>query len=141
MSQSKSFPLRVVLTVTTGRLLTAPRGPHDNGIGDVYEILNWITNDDLFTHQLPRAGRAAQPWLLECFPELAPVNRLLPMLDTLLHSERDPVARWLVLVRETVPELKDEYDIAPMPEGWTHIDPMIEAETMVDPGKIIKVEV
>lgn len=67
---TKTFPLRVVLTVTTGRLLTEGKGPRDNGIGDLYEILNWITGDSLYTHQLPRAGKACRPWLLKCFPRV-----------------------------------------------------------------------
>jgi len=31
----RAFPLRVVLTLTTGRLLTEGRGERDNGIGDL----------------------------------------------------------------------------------------------------------
>lgn len=33
MSETKKFPARVLLTVTTGRLLTKGKGAHDNGIG------------------------------------------------------------------------------------------------------------
>ena len=39
------FPLRVVLTVTTGRLLTERRDAKDNGISDVYEILGHMTQE------------------------------------------------------------------------------------------------
>ena len=66
---TRRFPLRVVLTVTTGRLLTAAKDG-GNGIEDLYDILSWMTNDDLMTHQLPRAGRECAPWLLRWFPEL-----------------------------------------------------------------------
>jgi len=70
MANTKRFPLRVLLTVTTGRLLTKSKGPRDNGIGDLYEILGWMTNYQPFTHQLPRFGEECKPWLLRWFPEL-----------------------------------------------------------------------
>ena len=49
MSTVREFPLGVVLSITTGKLLCP--------IGDVYDILNFLTGDNLFTHQLPRAMR------------------------------------------------------------------------------------
>ena len=49
---TKTFDLGTVLTVTTGRLLT--------DIGNLYEILNFMTGDDLMTHQLPRATEACK---------------------------------------------------------------------------------
>ena len=72
--ETKQFDLRTVLTVTTGRLLTKGKGPGDNGISDLYEVLDWMTNDNLMTHQLPRASNECKPWLLRCFPELAPLE-------------------------------------------------------------------
>jgi len=65
----KTFPLRTVLTVTTGLLLTKPKDG-GNGIGDLYDILNHMTGDNLFTHQLGRAGGECKPWLVRWFPEL-----------------------------------------------------------------------
>lgn len=137
--RTRQFPLRVVLSVTTGRLLTEPKGPHNNGIGDLYEILNWITGDNLFTHQLPRAERAAMPWLLKCFPELAPATAALPSLDRWLKLDQtggqEGIEMWLTELRMMFPAIKDSYDVEPMPGGWTHIDPIIEAETMVGDSK------
>jgi hypothetical protein len=72
--ETKAFPLGVLLTATTGRLLTTPRGERDNGIGDLYELLGWMTNDQPFTHQLGRFGEECKPWLLRWFPELADVE-------------------------------------------------------------------
>lgn len=53
----KSFHLGDVLSITHDRLVS-PR--HMEG---VYDICNWLTQDNLFTHQLPRVHdecRAAQ---------------------------------------------------------------------------------
>ena len=86
MNDTKKFPLRVLLTVTTGRLLTKRQGPRDNGISDLYELLGWMTNDEPFTHQLPRFANECKPWLLRWFPELANADALLPLLDEAIEK-------------------------------------------------------
>jgi hypothetical protein len=141
--KTKLFPLRVVLTVTTGRLLTEPKGERDNGISDLYELLNWMTGDSLYTHQLPRASKACEPWVLQCFPELAPASVCLDKLDGWLEADRtggqEGIKMWLAELRLLFPVIKDSYDIAPLPDGWTTIDPLIELESMVGKEKVITV--
>ncbi len=63
--QVKEFHLGDVLSITTYHLVS-PRH-----IGGVYDILNFMTGDNLFTHQLPRAGDECRPYLIEQFPQLA----------------------------------------------------------------------
>jgi len=65
----RKFHLGDVLSVTTG-CLVSPRG-----IDGVYDILNFMTGDSLFTHQLVRAAEVAAPVLLARFPQLAKVVR------------------------------------------------------------------
>ncbi|MEE9597933.1 MAG: hypothetical protein V3V96_14260 [Acidiferrobacterales bacterium] len=65
------FPLRVLLTVTTGRLLTEPISPTNNGIGVLYEILAHMTGDSPFTHTLGRFAEECKPWLLRWYPQLS----------------------------------------------------------------------
>lgn len=72
--ETRKFPLNVVLTVTTGRLLTKSCGPDDNGIGDLYDLLGWMTDDSPYTHQLPRFCSECKPWLLAQFPRLAELH-------------------------------------------------------------------
>lgn len=60
----KLFHISDVLSVTTGRLVSSR---HTEGI---YDILNFLTNDKLFTHQLPRAMKECKPWLATLFPAL-----------------------------------------------------------------------
>jgi hypothetical protein len=60
------FDLGTILSITTDILLTE--------IGNVYEILNYMTGDNLYTHQLPRVGQEMKPVLLEQHPELAEIN-------------------------------------------------------------------
>lgn len=62
--QTKDFHLGDVLSITTGVLVSF------RSMEGIYDILNFMTGDDLFTHQLPRATDECKPHLLEQFPEL-----------------------------------------------------------------------
>lgn len=64
----KDFALGDILSVTTGQLLSRR---HMEGL---YDILNFMTGDNLFTHQLPRAADEAKPFLLKQHPDLAGVD-------------------------------------------------------------------
>lgn len=114
MNNTKTFPLRVLLTVTTWRLLTKSKGPRDNGIGDLHELLDWMTGDSAFTHQLGRFAGECGPWLLRWFPELAAVD--LGRLDALLaeHGGESGVEAW-VSELEADPRLKAEYVVPRIP--------------------------
>ena len=139
MSATKSFPLRVLLTVTTGRLLTEPNGDSDNGIGDLYELLWWMTSDDPCTHQLVRFAEVCKPHLMRWFPELAACSckQSLDNLDKWCSSDRtrnksEAMKMWLTELHLMLPELKDEYDVPRMPEG-SHAskDPLAELAVMI----------
>ncbi|HTG95784.1 MAG TPA: hypothetical protein VL866_24500 [Pyrinomonadaceae bacterium] len=136
-AETRQFSLRAVLTVTSGRLITE--------IGEIYQILNWITGDEIFTHQIPRAIGSAAPWLLKCFPELAPASVNLESLDRWIKSDHtgghEGIRMWITELKMMFPDLKDHYDIVPLSEGWISMDPRIEAETIVgDRRKVITVE-
>lgn len=79
---TKSFSLRVLLSVTTGRLLTEAKSPTDNGIDDLYEILELAycstdkalkSFDGWLSHDKSGGGEAIKMWLTELkndFPQL-----------------------------------------------------------------------
>lgn len=86
----REFPLRVVLTVTTGRLLTESRSERDNGIGDLHDILGHMTGEAPFTHALGRFAGEYKPWLYRWYPELdAPKLTVFAvgLLSIMLKSE------------------------------------------------------
>lgn len=60
----KSFHVGDVLSASTGVLCSPEK------MGGVYNILNFLTGDQLFTHQLPAASRIAEPYLRAQFPWL-----------------------------------------------------------------------
>lgn len=119
------FPLADILTMTTGLLLSHR---HMDG---VYDIANWMTGDDLMTHQLPRAGAVCGPALLAQHPNLAGV---VPSPDLDEHNLRT----WL---RDAEREHGDELPVTPLAPGvWGHQDPIEELCDMVGAERVIVVE-
>ena len=57
----------VVVTISSGRLLCE--------MGELYKGLNYLTNDNLFTHQMPRAMDECGPWLHRWFHDLRDVDK------------------------------------------------------------------
>lgn len=67
MSETKTFGIGAVLSITSEAMVC--------DIGEIYEILGWLTNEPgLMTHQLPRAARESEDFLREQFPDLAAVD-------------------------------------------------------------------
>lgn len=124
MADEQEFPLGAVLTVTTGRLLV-------EDMGELYDILNFLTQDNLFTHQLPRAGREARPWILEQHPILGRVDA----------SGVTP-ENWVAWLAEQRAQLEtDHVLLQPMPEGYhERRHPLTELEEMMPDKPIIVLE-
>lgn len=111
---TKQFHLGDVLSVTTGVLCSPER------MGGVYAILNFMTNDDLYTHQLPRAADECKPYLLKQFPQLAAV-------DASNVNEKN-VWSWL---GEQIARFGERFDVSPIPlNDHDVIDPFTEFRRM-----------
>lgn len=65
---SRDFDLGDILSVTTG-ILVSPRR-----MDGIYDILNYMTDDSLFTHQLPRAMAECREPMFTQHPELRAVS-------------------------------------------------------------------
>ena len=124
----KDFPIGVVLSITTGRLCC--------DMDDVYKILNYLTGDNLFTHQLPRASRECKPWILRRHPEL--VNVDVSMFDSWpAEGMRFQVAAW---VEEQAFRFGSTIMLDPIPQDeHCKIDPVAEAEQMIGKDKVVVV--
>lgn len=128
---TRPFHLGDILTVTTGRLVS-PR--HMDG---VYDILNWMTGESLFTHQLPRACRECQGPLLAQHPDLAAVTP--PSEFSEGNSAQEAVARWLA---EQVTVYGETREVAPLAAGdHTRIDPVTELRMTMPDAEITAVVV
>lgn len=130
---TRAFHLGDILSVTTGRLVS-PR--HIDGI---YDILNWMTGDSLFTHQLPRAMDECSGPLLAQHPDLAAIKVPDEFGDGSRDSAKEAVDRWLA---EQVAVYGETREVAPLdPADHTHIDPLAEIRAMAPHAEIVTVVV
>ena len=113
-NNERTFDLGSVLTVTTGRLFTE--------MDNVYDILNYLSNDNIFTHQIPRVMKTAQSYVLARYPQLEGVGQ-----DVVINGWED--AKTFLDSQKVV--LGDSFALSPMPkEMCEHIDPIEEAIEM-----------
>lgn len=110
----RRFHIGDILSVTTGYLVSP------SGMSGVYEILNYMTGDDLFTHQLPRAAEACRGPLLTQHPQLSEAD--CAGIDTYNHADR--LAALVAQFGETLP-------VAPLSGGdYEPRDPITELAEM-----------
>jgi hypothetical protein len=108
--------------------------PDDNGMGGVYKVLNYMTGDNLFTHQLPRAFR-------EVSPEICRQHPFLSNLRELVNSEEDLDARIVMMQGIIKNHEGSTFDLTPLdPAACEHKDPIAEAVEMCG-DKVITVQI
>lgn len=66
---AKKFHLGTLLSVTTGAMLCPSGTPKE-----FFDLLNYMTADNLDPHEVARAVKECQPSLLEQFPFLSNIN-------------------------------------------------------------------
>lgn len=120
---NRDFPTTDVLSTITGRLM--------GKIGGVYEVLNWMTGESVYTHQLPRISREARPVLIAAHPVLSQAIEEAEQVTQ--DNYRDWLAKWLDRYGETI--------AVPRFAAAEHesIDPLSELAERVHPDKIIVV--
>ena len=114
------YHLSDILSVTTGRMLSS------NYVSGICGILNYMTGEKLFTHQLPRALKSCAPHILKQYPQLAQVN-----FDTELKNEND-VHTWL---QEQINEYGEYLEIAPLTAGDYQVQNPIDEMIDIADGK------
>ena len=126
MAERRHFHLGDVLSITTGRLLSPDR------IGGVYEILNYMTRDNLFTHQLGRASEECKPWLIRQHPQLAEI----------VVPETVPDNDWMAYLSTLVEKYGYELPVDPIPhDDHRKVDPVTELRELRPDAEIITVEI
>jgi len=132
---TKEFTLGDVLSITTGRLVS------ERHMDGVYDILNWMTGDNLFTHVLPRAAEACEPVLKAQFPQLNPdenpelmkaVVELVQSLDAPGDGNRR-IADWLWKLKQ---EYGDSFQVVPL-RDWESKNPLGELVDMVGAESVV----
>lgn len=107
------WPLADVLTVETGQLICS--------MEELCEFLNWMTGDDLYTHQLPRATDVCRPFLEE------KIGWLKDCVS--IEIDKDNYQKVFELASK-----HGEYVMVPrLPEGaWEHKNPIAELAEMIN---------
>lgn len=137
----RHFHISDVLSISTGRLMS------DRHMDGIYDILNFMTGDNLFTHVLPRAAKECKPHLFRQHPVLNEVN--IQRLDA-LREEADSsegtvtkeaaIRLWIEeeCHRLEIPEMievesipRDDHDVR---------NPIEELEDMVGKDRIVCLE-
>lgn len=118
----REFHLGDILSITTGALVSS------RGMEGVYDILNYMSGDDLYTHQLPRVARECEPSLRAQHPDLDEV-----VVPKDLRGEK-PVQDWLAGVIAEYGETRPVLTLNP--EDHVTIDPTEEAADLVGADKV-----
>lgn len=123
---SKDFHIGIILSITGERLMSPTIPP----IQGVYEILNYMTGDNLYTHQLPRVCRECRPFLLKQHPQLAQwADDVTP--ETFSARLADAVEQFgLTLPVEPLASGEHEF-----------IEPISELAEYVHPDRIIPIKI
>lgn len=102
---------------TTGEIISAGTGKLCCPVERLYAIYNFLTGDDLMTHQLPRAFRACE----------AHVRKQCPWLDDLNAEEVNPET-WKAWLAKAEARVGLEHELEPLPAGeWMKCNPITEA--------------
>lgn len=112
----KEFNLGAILNITTNRLFT--------NLEDVYEVLNYLTGDSVYTHQIPRVMPIAKAYILSLYPELTGVG------DTVEINSFDDAKAF---ISEQKKVFGNKLPLSPMgkTDGYSHVDPIEEAVDII----------
>lgn len=124
---TKSFHIGDLLSISTGLLVS-----HDH-IGGVYNILNHMTEDDLFTHQLHLACDAMKPELLLQHPWLKEVEKPAEKLN----GEAE-VYTWVASIANVHGEW---HDVESAPLAWGQHDMLQDFKNQWPDKEIVTVQV
>ena len=105
--QMKQFHLGDVLSIITGRIVS-PR--HIDGVSD---ILNFMTGENLFTYQIPKAVDKCRFYLIKQFPQLntTKMDFAVAELDQMLKtvSEDENLAKKKLIIAGWLAEQDAKY--------------------------------
>ncbi len=122
MTNKKKVPLAQVLSITSGKLLC--------DLSELYGILNFLTNDRLCTHQLRRTADEVTPYIFNDYPALKDYD----LSDVTKEN-------WKEKLQDAEAIFGRFLELEPIPvDDHSRKDPMEELSEMVDPGKIIHID-
>jgi hypothetical protein len=123
-AERKTFAIDDVLSAYSGFLVSRRH------MAGVYDVLNFLTRDNLYTHQLPRA-------MEECHAHLEQQHPILAEIDCSgLNPQTLP--KW---VPEIIAKFGETLELEPLPaEAHEFRHPVEELESMVGKDRVIVVK-
>ncbi len=131
----KMFHISDVLSIGTERLVSTR---HMDG---VYDVLNYMTQDDLTTLALLRASDKCLPYILKLYPWMGELDlNIFDMPDDWTKEQReDVISKWL---EDLIVQYGEELVLYPVAsEDWVSIDPVAEAINLIGEDKVVVIEV
>ena len=106
----KKFHISDILTVITGKMVSI------RNMEGLYDILNYMTNDNLHAHQVIRVMDECKPYLVKQFPQFNQINIEGLNDDNLLSR-----------IEEVEKEYGSYFEVERLPEGaHEYINPVAE---------------
>lgn len=121
----RAFHISDVLSAYSGFLVST------RYMEGIYEVLNFLTGDNLFTHQLPRAMDECKGWL----------EREHPLLKEIDCSGLNPetLPAW---IERIVAKYGETLHLRPLPpDGHEFRHPVEELESMGENDKILQIKI
>jgi len=123
--KAKKFHLGDILSITAGPLVSP------QGMDGIYDILNFMTGDKLFAHQLPRASGECRPYLLEQHPQLKKVD-----------ASGVNKKNWKKWLAKQIKKYGEELIVKPISKEAHEVkNPIQELEEKLGPDKVVPVVV
>jgi len=131
MSDTGQFHLGDILSITNEHLVSPDL------MGGVYKILDYMTGDSLYTHQLLRARRECAPYLFEAMPFLHDIN------ESVKDKDKDWwKANWESWRDEQCEKYGTYHDVRPIrAEDHEVIDPIEELKRMRPDVEVIVINI
>lgn len=117
------------MTFTTEQVITAGLGRLCCSVEELYHVMNFLTGDNLFTHQLPRAFHACRDWVLVQQPWLND-----------LDAEQCTTETWRRWLQAAISKYGESFELKPLPPGqWESRNPIEEAVELMggDENKVV----
>lgn len=115
----KPFHITDVISAYHGYLVST------SGMDGLVLLLNYLTQDDLFTHQLPRAMDECHAYLAQSYPALPSIEPK--------PGEGVPMEEWVAAI---VAKYGEHVTLAPMPAGLhEYRHPLEELQSMMRPDQ------
>ena len=97
--EAKSFHIGDIISITSGQLV-----PLDH-TGRVSKLLDWMTGDELMTHQRPRVCEECALTLIAAFPDLDKITVPAVTSMAVIETWFDQLSRDGVSMRRDVPKV------------------------------------